>query len=163
MMKKIFFAAFLLLALAHAGNAQNYKSAIGARLGYPFSLSLKTFINERGAIEAFAGYRGWTGYHWYNVGATYQHHSALGDVADGLSWYAGGGASAYFWRFNNGFFNDNAGSTSIGILGVIGLDYKFPEAPFNLSLDWMPVFFVNGYGNGFGGAYGGLSARYVFK
>lgn len=163
MMKKIFFAAMFLLSMAVAGNAQNYKSAIGARLGYPLSASFKTFINERGAIEAFAGFRGWTGYRWFNVGATYQHHSSLADVTEGLSWFVGGGASAYFWSFDNGFLNDGAGSTSIGILGIVGLDYKFVDAPVNISVDWMPAVFVNGYGSGFGAGYGGLSVRYVFK
>lgn len=163
MMKKIFFAAALLMAVAVAANAQSYKSAIGARLGYPFSASFKTFINEKGAIEAFAGYRGWTYYHWLNVGATYQHHSSLADVTEGLSWYAGGGASAFFWSFDDGFANDGAGNTSIGILGVVGLDYKFADAPVNISVDWMPSFFVNGYGSGFGGGYGALAVRYVFK
>ena len=31
--------------------AQNYTSAVGARLGFPLSASYKTFINESGAIH----------------------------------------------------------------------------------------------------------------
>ncbi len=48
-------------------------------------------------------------------------------------------------------------------MGVLGLDYKFTDAPVNLSLDWAPILFVNGYDNGFRGAYGALSARYTLK
>jgi hypothetical protein len=162
---RTFFALvfFLLLGLQSAqSQSTSYKTAIGLRLGYPLSVSLKHFINEKGAIEAFAGARGYSFYRWYNVGAAYQHHSAI-DGVEGLRWYVGGGASAFFWSFDDGFFNDNASNTSLGILAVGGLDYKFADYPINLSVDWMPVFFVNGYGNGFGGGYGALSARYTFK
>jgi hypothetical protein len=48
-------------------------------------------------------------------------------------------------------------------MGVIGLDYKFSEIPLNLSVDWMPTYFLGGYIGGFGGGYGSLSARYVLK
>ena len=161
-MKKIFFACSFLFVLALSANAQSYKSAIGARLGYPLSASYKTFLNENGAVEVFAGFRSYTGYSWFNVGGTYQHHKPFPNV-ENLNWYFGGGASAFFWRFDNGFLNDDSGNTSVGILGTLGLDYKFANAPVNLSVDWMPVFFVNGYGNGFGGGYGALSVRYVLN
>jgi hypothetical protein len=161
------FQSFLVLTLfvflsAQSVQAQSseYKTAIGARLGYPFSLSLKHFISEKGAVEVFAGYRGYSFYSWFNVGGTYQHHFPLEGV-DGLRWYVGGGASAFFWRYDDNFIGD--GNTSFGVLGVGGLDYKFADYPVNISVDWMPLFFLNGYGNGFGGGYGALSLRYTLK
>lgn len=162
-MKKLIFTLFIALSCAFVAQAQsNYTSAIGLRLGYPLSASYKHFISDPGAIEVFAGFRGYSGYSWFNVGALYEHHKPIESV-EGLQWYFGGGASAYFWSFNNGFLNDGASNTSFAILGALGLDYKFANAPFNLSVDWVPTFFVNGYGNGFGGGYGALSARYVLK
>jgi hypothetical protein len=163
-MKKLIFTLVLVIGCFFAAYSQNYKSAIGLRLGYPVSVSYKHFISEPGAIEGFLGFRSYSGYSWVNVGATYQHHFAIPDV-DGLSWYVGGGASVFFWNDKDDFFagNDDFNSTSFGILGVLGLDYKFPSAPINLSVDWMPTIFINGYGSGFGGGYGALSARYVLK
>lgn len=163
-MKKAIITLALSCFCFFVAHSQSYNSAVGLRLGYPLSASYKQFINEQGAIEGFLGFRSYTYYSWFTVGATYQHHLPIPSV-EGLNWYFGGGASAFFWKEKNNFFgdDDNFSSTSLGILGVIGLDYKFENAPFNLSVDWMPIFFVNGYGNGFGGGYGALSARYVLN
>jgi len=32
----------------------------------------------------------------------------------------------------------NAGEVHAGPMGVVGIDYKFDNAPINLSLDWKP-------------------------
>ncbi len=162
MMKKSLFTALIICSFFFVAQAQGYKTAIGLRLGYPASVSLKHFISEKGAVEVFAGYRGYSGYSWFNVGAAYEHHSPIESV-DGLQWYFGGGAAAYFWRWNDGFVYGDAGSTSFGILGTLGLDYKFEDYPVNLSADWMPLFALNGFNNGFYGGYGALSVRYTLK
>lgn len=162
-MKKILFVFLFAFGCFFAtSNAQGYKSAIGLRLGYPLSVSYKQFISEPGAIEVFAGFRSWSYYSWFNVGAMYQHHFPITSV-EGLQWYVGGGASAYFWNFKDLFPGDNSTSTSFAILGDLGLDYKFANAPVNLSVDWVPAFYLNGYGNGFAAGYGGLAARYTLK
>ena len=160
-MKKLLFTlAFVCVAMLSA-YSQSYKTAAGLRLGYPASLTLKHFINEKGAIEGILGFRGYSAYRWINVGISYQHHSPIKEV-ENLNWYVGGGASAFFWTWDDSFV-DPGSNTSIGIMAVGGLDYKFADFPLNVSVDWMPIFFVNGYTSGFGGAYGGLSARYTFK
>ena len=132
------------------------------RLGYQASISYKQVISEPGAIEAFVGFRSYSLYRWISIGALYEHHKPISGV-EGLNWYFGGGASVFLWNYDNAFVGDNNTNTSIGILGTLGLDYKFANAPVNLSVDWLPVFFVNGYGNGFGGGYGALSARYTIN
>lgn len=161
-MKKFIFTLCFATALLTAGalQAQSYQSAIGARLGAPFAASYKTFISEPGAIELFAAFWGRPGYNWFSANGAYQHHFPITGV-DNLAWYAGGGAGVQFWSWS-GAALDNA-STSISIMGVIGLDYKFADIPLNLSLDWMPTYFLGGFLGGFGGGYGSLSARYVLK
>ncbi|MCW5924558.1 MAG: hypothetical protein KIS77_19730 [Saprospiraceae bacterium] len=164
-MKKLFFTLALVLGCYFAAFSQkNYTNAIGLRLGYPTSITYKHFISEPGAIEVFAGFRSYSGYGWFNAAAAYEHHFDISGV-DGLNWYAGGGVSAFFWNDRDNIFVNNRDykSTSIGVFGVIGLDYKFANAPLNLSVDWMPLVFLNGYGSGFGGGYGALSARYVLN
>lgn len=153
-MKKIalLFSMLFILAFAQKAMAQDYKSAIGLRLGYPFGVTYKTFLNEKGALDLFVGTR----YSGFTVGGMYQVHSPISDVA-GLQWYWGVGALASFYSYY-----DNENDTSIGVNGAVGLDYKFADAPFNLSLDIMPAFMFGGYYDGFE-IWGGLSARYVIK
>ena len=160
-MKTRFFTALTFVCMfALAGNAQDYKSAIGLRLGSPLSVSYKTFLSEKGAFEAVAGFRSYTGYSWVNIGAYYQVHNDFPNV-DGLKWYYGAGANVYFWSWDSAFL-DAGSNTSFGISGVLGLDYKFKDIPLNVSADWIPTFFLNGYGNGFAAGYGALAARYTF-
>lgn len=148
--------------------AQDYQKAIGLRFGYPVSLSYKMFLNgSNNAVEAFVNYRsrkvfsyGWTR---VGIGGAYQVHNPIASVY-GLQWYYGGGASLYFWSYDDGFadFDDEA-NISFGIQGYLGLDYTFPNAPVNLSIDWVPTIFINGYGSGFGAGGGALAARYTFE
>ncbi len=160
-MKTKFFSIILMMFFfASVSQAQEYKTAIGLRLGSPLSVSYKTFVSEKGAFEGVAGFRSFSGYSWFNVGAYYQIHNPIQSVS-GLQWYYGAGANVYFWSYDAGFVGD--GSTSIGISGVLGLDYKFADIPLNVSVDWIPTFFLNGYGNGFAGGYGALAARYTLK
>ena len=164
-MKKLIFIFALLIACCFAAQAQDYKSAIGLRFGYPTSISFKHFISEPGAIEVFAGTaRRSSFYRWTNLGAMYQHHSAISG-ADGLKWYVGGGAAVYFWNYDSGLARrDDYGSTSLGVMGALGLDYKFADIPLNLSADWVPTLFLgDGYLSTFGAGYGAFSARYTFK
>ena len=145
---------------AEAGT--NYATAVGLRLGYPLSLSLKKFFTEDIAGEAYIGFRGFSGYSWVNIAVAVQKHAPI-DAVDGLQWYYGAGASVFFFNFDNDFFGDSSTTTSFGVQGYIGLDYTFADIPLNLSLDWIPTIFINGFGSGFSGSYGSLAARYVIE
>ena len=145
-------------------HAQDYSSAIGARLGSPLSASYKMFINDNGhAVEGIAGFRSYSGYSWVTVGAAYQLHNDISSV-DGLYWYYGAGVSAFFWSFNNDFIaGADQSSLSLGLQGYLGLDYTFAGAPVNVSVDWVPTVFIGGFGSGFGAGYGALAVRYVLN
>lgn len=162
MKTKLFTVLAFTFLFAFASNAQDYKSAIGLRLGSPLSVSYKTFVSDRGAFEGVLGFRSYSGlYSWINVGAYYEHHNPISSVR-GLSWYYGAGANIYLWSWNTSYIGDRSTSTSFGISGVLGLDYKFADLPLNISADWIPTFFINGIGSGFDGGYGALAARYTF-
>lgn len=158
MKKKLLLASACFLFLS-MGFAQNYDSAIGARLGYPFSASYKKFVNETNAFEVYAGFRNFSTYNWFNVSGAYQIHADLGE--EGLQWYYGFGASVFVWSFNTSFLGDRSTGTTFGLQGYLGLDYKFSETPLSITLDWVPTFFLNGFGSGLGGGYGALGVRYV--
>lgn len=164
-MKKLILALTLVFCGVFAAQSQSeYKSAIGLRLGYPAALSLKHFISEKGAIEGFVGFRGYTWVRLITVGALYQHHSPISSV-EGLKWYVGGGAGAWLWTYDKDYnFGADYGSFNLGIMGCLGLDYKFADLPLNLSADWVPTLVVgDAYYGGFAAGYGALSARYTFK
>jgi len=67
-----------------------------------------------------------------------------------LQWFYGGGGYVGF-----------GGDTNVGGMGIIGLDYKFNNAPLNLSLDWKPELNIISDIN-FEPAAIGFSARFTF-
>ncbi|MEL6191829.1 MAG: hypothetical protein AAFR66_07255 [Bacteroidota bacterium] len=144
--------------------AQNYTTAVGARLGSPISLSAKHFINETSAVEGFVGTRGWATYRWFVVGGAYQYHRPIESV-DNLQYYFGAGASVFFWTYDFVFSPEqDFSTTSFGVQGYLGLDYTLEDTPINLTLDWVPTIYVgNGFSTGFAGGFGALGVRYVLK
>lgn len=141
--------------------AQNFKSAVGARLGYPLSASYKTFISDKAAVEVFAGTRGFSGYRWISLSGAYQIHKPLSAAnMEGLNFYYGAGASVYFWSFD---FDISESTTTVGLQGYLGLDYSLKNTPINFTVDWIPTFFIGGFGAGFGAGYGSLGIRYILS
>ncbi|MEQ8702568.1 MAG: hypothetical protein RIC19_01550 [Phaeodactylibacter sp.] len=166
-MKRLIFLLpllFSIMLVTDSASAQEYRTAVGARLGYPLSASLKYFLNDSGhALEAYVGTRGWGYGRWVNVSAAYQIHNPLEiEGLEGLYWYYGAGATVFFWNYDDAFvFDDDYSSTAIGVQGYLGLDYAFQDTPISLSIDWVPTFAFNGYSRGFGGGYGNIGVRYI--
>lgn len=132
-------------------NSSGYTTALGLKF-YPTGLTLKHFISpDKNALE-FIGF-------FYNAGTQvtglYEIHEQLLGIS-GLRWYVGPGAHIAFYN------NRHTGFTSVGIDGVIGLDYKVNTAPINLSLDYQPsIQLTDYYGDRFT-SWGGLAIRYTF-
>lgn len=143
-------------------DAQVYKSAVGARLGWGIRASYKTFLNEKHALELYAGFGGFIGTH-LSAGALYLIHQPIGSV-ENLNWYYGGGVVANYWSFSE-YGGLSEGYFQVGVRAGAGLDYKFKNAPINLSVDLLPTFYLikNGLNGFFGIGGGGLSVRYVLK
>ncbi len=157
--KKLFILVFTLVSFSNL-KAQNlesdYTTAVGIKF-YPSGLTLKHFLQEDRAIEGLL-------YLWedgYRLTGLYEFHGDINGV-EGLKWYAGFGAhiGAYSnqWKIDNPNKNQN---TTIGVDGVLGLDFKFTGAPINLSADWQPSYNFTGY-NYLEAGWGGLSIRYTF-
>ncbi len=165
-MKKLVFLTlfFTSIFLVGESTAQSFNSAIGARLGVPLSVSYKQFLNESAAFEIVAGARrfnnGIAKSSWTMVSAAYQVHKPIGEV-EGFDWYFGGGGAIFFWNFDDGFI-DPGSNTSFGLQGYLGLSYTFANTPINLSVDWVPTYFLNGFGSGFSSDSGSFGIRYTF-
>ena len=117
----------LLTVLFNRLSAQDYKFAMGIRFStwsptISSSVSIKYFASERAAIEGLVSFG-----NRFGIGALYEVHQIIGGTPN-LNWFYGGGAYIGF-QYNNVY---------TGPMGVVGIDYKFDNAPVNLSLDWKP-------------------------
>jgi len=132
------------------GSVTGYKLAAGIRFssGSPTlsnSLSFKYFFREDRAIEGLVSFGDRFGF-----GALYEKHQLIG-ATPAFTWFYGAGGYAGF----------QDGKTWLGPTGVVGLDYKFPNAPLNLSLDWKPELDISPAINFVPDAFA-LTARFTF-
>lgn len=157
-MKRYLLIIVFVLGFSAISSAQDYKTGIGLRAGYPAGLSVKHFINERAALEGILATQ-WRG---LLITGLFEAHRQLADV-NNLNWYYGFGAHVGFWNANSRSYWGDPGTayTVVGIDGILGLEYSFEEIPINLGIDWKPAFNLTGY-TGFWGDGGALSIRYIF-
>jgi hypothetical protein len=159
-MKKLLFSLILFFALGLGTEvfAQGYNTGVGLRAGSGNGLTVKHFINESAALEGIL-YTRWNG---LIVAGLYEVHNDIREVKN-LQWFYGGGAHLGTWnagRGNTPWGDRNESYTIVGLDAIIGLDYKFANAPINLSLDWKPTINLNG--QRFWGDEVALSIRYAF-
>ena len=162
-MKKIYILTLLCFIFSITeSNAQakgnSYKTALGVKFYPGAGITLKHFIKSNVALEGI-------GYFWKDgvrITGLYEFHGNI-NGAPGLKWYVGPGAHISVW--NDGWrkkYPNRSGGASVGIDGVLGLDYKFNGAPINMSIDWQPSIDLGSY-YAFNGNWGGFSIRYTFK
>lgn len=149
-MKRTFIALLIIFAIGSAATAQDYRFALGIRLSNSSptlnnSVTGKYFVTPTSAIEGIVSFGS-----RFGVGALLELHRSLN--VEGLNWYWGGGAYVGF--------GDN--ETYLGPTGALGLDYKFPSIPLNLSLDWKPELDIIPSVRFIPDAFA-LSARFAFK
>ncbi len=158
MKKQILLVCFVLGILsshAQQNNGSNYTTALGVKI-YPGAVSVKHFLKSNQAIEGL----GFFTKDMVRFTGLYEIHNPLGSV-EGLQWYIGGGGH---FGFGNDHWQDigvRPEGFSMGIDGVLGIDYKVKGAPLNLSFDWQPSFVLISQPN-FQGGWGGLGIRYTF-
>lgn len=114
-------------SLSDRVSAQDYKVAIGVRFSSAAptlsnSVSVKYFMDESNALEGLVSFGD-----RFGLGALYEKHQLIGGTP-AFKWFYGGG----------GYIGFENGQTWLGPTGIVGLDYKFQNAPLNLSLDWKP-------------------------
>jgi hypothetical protein len=133
-----------------------YKTALGIKF-FPGAISIKHFIHSDRAIEGL-------GYFWdhgFRFTGLYEIHGDINGAA-GLKWYIGPGA--HLGVYNDGWYYKNyyyaSGDLSLGLDGVLGLDYKIRNAPINLSLDFQPSLEI--ISHPYFSGWGGLGIRYTF-
>lgn len=169
-MKKLalFTALATLLLITTPAKSQEYSTGLGLRLGgYTSGLTIKHFVNSKGAIEGIAGF----GRRSFVLTGLYEHHFPITGV-NGLGLYAGGGGHLGFFGHRSSYLvykykNERVyvieeGRTAVipGVDFIFGIEYKFQGAPFTIGADIKP--FVDFYDGVSGYADGALNVRYVF-
>lgn len=148
-MKKAGFILCILFLTAVANlNAQSYKSALGVRFSSSdavvnHAITFKHFFRQNVAVEGLFSF-----VKPYALGVLIEKYYPLQN--NNFTWFWGAGAYVGFTDEKN-----------FGAQGVLGLDFKIPEVPVNLSLDWKPELnFVKE--TFFEPAAIGVSARFTF-
>lgn len=141
--------SIVFILFASSSNAQDYKMGLGIRLSsHPAivnnSISFKYFFTEKTAAEALFSVE-----KPFALGLLVEQHNPF--AASSFKYFYGAGAFAAF-----------SGDKTVGLQGVLGLDYKLPTIPFNLSVDWKPELTLANQVS-FEPAALGLSARFTFK
>ena len=139
------FIAVILLGVGsyHSASAQettdyttDYTKAIGGRFGVANGITYKHFLNESHAIDGIVNFQGNRSFTIFKLLGLYEIHQPINFVnVDGLRWYYGFGGGLGYYNYKDIDSDGMAWSFD----GAIGVDYKIPEAPINLSLDWKPT------------------------
>jgi hypothetical protein len=93
----------------------------------------------------------------------YEIHKAAFNV-DRLNWFYGAGG--HVGTFKGGYGRNPDGSyytenfVTVGIDGILGLEYHFNEIPFTLGVDVKP--YIDIISPGFGNWDGAVTLRYAF-
>jgi hypothetical protein len=142
-MKKITLYTFILasfLLISKQSNAQNYKTAVGLKFGgFENGISIKYFTSSDVALEGILGFR----QNGLVVTGLYEVHQEAFGVPE-LKFYYGAGAhigavgSGDYQRFGGSTVFYNKSQILLGADGVLGLEYKIPQAPIAISLDLNP-------------------------
>jgi hypothetical protein len=124
--------------------AQNYTRDAGVWVGDYFTASGRMYLEEDKAVEGmlFIGRRGMT------IAIMKEHFEpAFGHLSDYLFFEYGYGAhfgfryTDHYKVFNRTYqLDDYRMSPLLGVDGLVGLEYRFPEFPFLVSLDIKPYF-----------------------
>jgi hypothetical protein len=130
-------------------SAQDYNWGVGVRGGIVDSgITFKTSLGGANMLEAILGFGQGT-----NVYALYERIMPLD--ARGLHLYYGVGGNVGEWK------KEDHGRFTLGVDGVIGVEYKIDQTPVILGIDYKPGLNLIGH-DGFQASDFGFNVRVVF-
>ncbi len=139
-------------------SSTTYERGIGGRFGVANGITYKHFLNESHAIDGIVNFQGNRSFRLFKLLGLYEIHQPINFIdVEGMRWYYGFGGGLGSYRYKA----TDEGGMAWSFDGVVGIDYKIPTAPINLSLDWKPTMELTPEtGVRFDGI--GLSIRFVF-
>lgn len=150
-MKKPIRSLLLLILISlvsqYAVLAQPYSTGVGLRLGgQTRGVSVKKFVGGTTALEGIAS----IGRKSFMITGLFEKHTPFPSV-DGFSWFFGGGAHVGFYNEGYYYFYSRTRSskfddewtgwdneTGVGLDFILGLEYKFQNAPVDIAVDLKP-------------------------
>lgn len=112
------------MTISTSAFSQEYKQAVGLRLGYNLSLDYKMNLSESNSIIANVTLP-WT-FGGVLVGGYYNWNFDIGAV-DGLGWYVGAGANL---GLLGGFY--------ASVNAMAGIEYKLKDFPIAIAAEFTP-------------------------
>ncbi len=143
--------------------SQNATSGIGVRFGSDLGMSYKHYFKTDAAWEAIVS----SGYKAFDFTMLYERQVNIFKTP-GLNFFYGAGAHAGFFQrrlsvhydpYYYYYYSYNA-YPSLGVDGILGVEYKIPALPLSVGLDMKPV--IDFYYPGYSFLDGALTIRYVF-
>lgn len=153
---------------AHDGlYAQQFKTAVGIRLGGTTGVTVKHFYNPTHAFEGIVGSFG-NGFSFTGLIEKYQPVYN----AQGLSVYYGGGMHLAIYdgtSSRNSFVGHEVeyrdrNDFGLAVNGIVGLEYRFPEqVPLAVSLDLKPFLEFGSGGYVVGGMDPSIGIKFIIR
>lgn len=165
-MKKILLCITLVtifsVSFGQRANQKWYKTGLGARFEFggdeigSVGFSLDQFISNQTSIEVFVLTDMETG---AELSGFFKYIKPFPDIPATIRWYAGIGIQGSKWKGPNvGKYGD-----AFGFGALLGAGYTFRQLPFNVTLDWHPLYNVVTTYEPFLAARFGLTARYIIE
>lgn len=123
-----------------------YRTAIGLRAGGTSGLTFKHFSTPHRAFEGILSF--WN--RGFGLTGLIEKHSHTG--APGLKVYYGAGGHVAFYDRNgyyrdyDWYYHDYDDGVSLGVDGIVGLEYKIPPIPIAFSIDLKPMIDIHSSG-----------------
>lgn len=125
-MKKKLLLTIAAVMLSWGASAQMYDWAVGVRIGGETAgASVKYMLNTDSGFEAILAAPWDDG---FTATLLYERHIPI--IENGFFLYYGAGGHVGEWK----------DKFSLGVDGIIGLEYNIPNVPLVLSLDYKPIF-----------------------
>lgn len=143
---------FLFMVISKDAKAQKaYDLGVGLRAGNAYALTVKKFINDKGAVEGL----GIVDKNYYGVSGLYEHHLNVSGIHENFNVYGGVGAHVGVIRLNNNYID-------IGPDVMLGVEMTALKR-LTFGIDWRPNYNFIGDYRGFQGSDWGLFLRFNLK
>ena len=133
--------------------AQDYENGVGLRGGVNSGVVGTHFTSESNAITGIVGMHP----NYLSLTATFAWYKKAFDV-ERLNWYYGGGARLAITDAN---YIYHSTSPTIGLTGVIGIEYAIEDIPLAIGLDYYPTLTILPFFN-YWGSDAAISIKYIF-
>jgi len=147
---KHLFTLLLLLIFSAGLSAQDYKNSAGFRLGKTDGLTYKKYLLEDQAVEFMLGFggqdkgmQGYVIYQWnYQIPTSFTESLYLYYGAGGHVGYIRPSGSRYYYLNDATIILEDGKQTyyTIGVDGVVGLEYRIFTVPMTVSMEVKPYF-----------------------